>query len=183
VELSPSFSSGDGRCTHQICHMRRYACSMVRANPAPSQSDDARIRSRIGAAIPSDRKDRPRGWRPFPHMIPGLPRHTPEARPRRVSSRRHGHIPKCFLTAPRREFANIVRQEFRRNESGRKTSGCYTECEIQKLEWRNWQTHGTQNPAAFTGHEGSTPSSSTSIWRHSPTEQAKRSASGTAICH
>ena len=29
------------------------------------------------------------------------------------------------------------------------------------LEWRNWQTHGTQNPAAFTGHEGSTPSSST----------------------
>ena len=32
-----------------------------------------------------------------------------------------------------------------------------------KLEWRNWQTHGTQNPAAFTGHEGSTPSSSTTI--------------------
>ena len=31
------------------------------------------------------------------------------------------------------------------------------------LEWRNWQTHGTQNPAAFTGHEGSTPSSSTII--------------------
>src|SRR5947207_15028940 len=29
------------------------------------------------------------------------------------------------------------------------------------LEWRNWQTHGTQNPATFTGHEGSTPSSST----------------------
>jgi hypothetical protein len=32
------------------------------------------------------------------------------------------------------------------------------------LEWRNWQTHGTQNPAPFTGHEGSTPSSSTSIF-------------------
>ena len=30
-----------------------------------------------------------------------------------------------------------------------------------RLEWRNWQTHGTQNPATFTGHEGSTPSSST----------------------
>ena len=30
------------------------------------------------------------------------------------------------------------------------------------LEWRNWQTHWTQNPAPFTGHEGSTPSSSTS---------------------
>jgi hypothetical protein len=29
------------------------------------------------------------------------------------------------------------------------------------LEWRNWQTHGTQNPAAFTGHESSTLSSST----------------------
>ena len=29
------------------------------------------------------------------------------------------------------------------------------------LEWRNWQTHGTQNPASFTGYEGSTPSSST----------------------
>ena len=29
------------------------------------------------------------------------------------------------------------------------------------LEWRNWQTHWTQNPAPFTGHEGSTPSSST----------------------
>ena len=31
------------------------------------------------------------------------------------------------------------------------------------LEWRNWQTHGTQNPALFTEHEGSTPSSSTSL--------------------
>ena len=30
------------------------------------------------------------------------------------------------------------------------------------LEWRNWQTHWTQNPAPFIGHEGSTPSSSTS---------------------
>ena len=29
------------------------------------------------------------------------------------------------------------------------------------LEWRNWQTHGTQNPAPFTGHVGSTPTSST----------------------
>ena len=29
------------------------------------------------------------------------------------------------------------------------------------LEWRNWQTHGTQNPASFTRYEGSTPSSST----------------------
>jgi hypothetical protein len=28
-------------------------------------------------------------------------------------------------------------------------------------EWRNWQTHGTQNPASFTGYEGSTPSSGT----------------------
>ena len=31
------------------------------------------------------------------------------------------------------------------------------------LEWRNWQTHWTQNPAPFTGHEGSTPSSSTIV--------------------
>src|SRR5689334_23258425 len=37
----------------------------------------------------------------------------------------------------------------------------YTESNSPRLEWRNWQTHGTQNPAAFTGHEGSTPSSST----------------------
>ena len=29
------------------------------------------------------------------------------------------------------------------------------------LEWRNWQTHGTQNPAFFTEHVGSTPTSST----------------------
>ena len=28
-------------------------------------------------------------------------------------------------------------------------------------EWRNWQTHGTQNPAPFTGHVGSTPTSGT----------------------
>jgi hypothetical protein len=28
-------------------------------------------------------------------------------------------------------------------------------------EWRNWQTHGTQNPATFTGHVGSTPTSGT----------------------
>ena len=39
---------------------------------------------------------------------------------------------------------------------------------IDLLEWRNWQTHGTQNPATFTGHEGSTPSSSTSRERHEP---------------
>jgi hypothetical protein len=32
---------------------------------------------------------------------------------------------------------------------------------IDLLEWRNWQTHGTQNPATFTGHVGSTPTSST----------------------
>ena len=30
-------------------------------------------------------------------------------------------------------------------------------------EWRNWQTHGTQNPAPFTGHVGSTPTSGTQI--------------------
>jgi hypothetical protein len=30
-------------------------------------------------------------------------------------------------------------------------------------EWRNWQTHGTQNPASFTGYEGSTPSSGTNV--------------------
>ena len=28
-------------------------------------------------------------------------------------------------------------------------------------EWRNWQTHRTQNPALFTEREGSTPSSAT----------------------
>ena len=28
-------------------------------------------------------------------------------------------------------------------------------------EWRNWQTHGTQNPALFTEHVGSTPTSGT----------------------
>lgn len=33
----------------------------------------------------------------------------------------------------------------------------------QALEWRNWQTHGTQNPATFTGHVGSTPTSSTIV--------------------
>src|SRR5437016_6136053 len=32
------------------------------------------------------------------------------------------------------------------------------------LEWRNWQRHGTQNPASFTGYEGSTPSSSTNYF-------------------
>ena len=37
---------------------------------------------------------------------------------------------------------------------------------IKSLEWRNWQTHGTQNPAPFTGREGSTPSSSTTSKRH-----------------
>jgi hypothetical protein len=31
------------------------------------------------------------------------------------------------------------------------------------LEWRNWQTHGTQNPAFFTEHVGSTPTSSTNL--------------------
>src|SRR5579884_2804488 len=40
---------------------------------------------------------------------------------------------------------------------------CYTLfCQPNSLlEWRNWQTHGTQNPATFTGHVGSTPTSST----------------------
>src|SRR5580704_1593832 len=30
-------------------------------------------------------------------------------------------------------------------------------------EWRNWQTHWTQNPAKFTLREGSTPSSATTF--------------------
>jgi hypothetical protein len=30
-------------------------------------------------------------------------------------------------------------------------------------KWRNWQTHGTQNPATFTGHVGSTPTFGTKI--------------------
>src|SRR5437016_12855922 len=38
------------------------------------------------------------------------------------------------------------------------------------LEWRNWQTHGTQNPASFTGYEGSTPSSSTKAPKRLQTE-------------
>ena len=40
------------------------------------------------------------------------------------------------------------------------------------LEWRNWQTHWTQNPAPFTGHEGSTPSSSTIV----PTTETRRAS-------
>ncbi len=32
-----------------------------------------------------------------------------------------------------------------------------------RLEWRNWQTHGTQNPASFTRYVGSTPTSSTNL--------------------
>ena len=40
---------------------------------------------------------------------------------------------------------------------------CYTRVVSRpSLEWRNWQTHGTQNPAFFTEHVGSTPTSSTS---------------------
>jgi hypothetical protein len=31
-------------------------------------------------------------------------------------------------------------------------------------EWRNWQTHGTQNPAFFTEHVGSTPTSGTTFF-------------------
>ena len=38
---------------------------------------------------------------------------------------------------------------------------CYTRKVFTALEWRNWQTHGTQNPAGFTSHVGSTPTSST----------------------
>ena len=30
-------------------------------------------------------------------------------------------------------------------------------------KWRNWQTHGTQNPAPFTGHVGSTPTFGTNL--------------------
>lgn len=33
--------------------------------------------------------------------------------------------------------------------------------ETRAAEWRNWQTHQTQNLAPFTGREGSTPSSAT----------------------
>jgi hypothetical protein len=40
-------------------------------------------------------------------------------------------------------------------------AGDFRACFHSKLEWRNWQTHGTQNPATFTGHVGSTPTSST----------------------
>ena len=43
------------------------------------------------------------------------------------------------------------------------------------LEWRNWQTRWTQNPVPLTGHEGSTPSSSTSD-RDSPAFPAVKQA-------
>ncbi len=36
------------------------------------------------------------------------------------------------------------------------------------LEWRNWQTHGTQNPASFTRYVGSTPTSSTNSSNYFP---------------
>src|SRR5262245_40299569 len=41
--------------------------------------------------------------------------------------------------------------------------GLLYRCGILKsaLEWRNCQTHGTQNPAPFTWHVGSAPTSST----------------------
>ncbi len=49
----------------------------------------------------------------------------------------------------------------------------YTQLKDSRLEWRNWQTHGTQNPAFFTEHVGSTPTSSTTdkvaargVWLH-----------------
>lgn len=37
----------------------------------------------------------------------------------------------------------------------------YTQNVSVTLEWRNWQTHRTQNPAFFTERVGSTPTSST----------------------
>lgn len=46
-------------------------------------------------------------------------------------------------------------------EARRKAQLLYSECLHAELEWRNWQTHGTQNPAFFTEHVGSTPTSST----------------------
>ena len=41
------------------------------------------------------------------------------------------------------------------------------------LEWRNWQTHGTQNPAPFIGHVGSTPTSSTKPNNYFPAAAAR----------
>ena len=49
-----------------------------------------------------------------------------------------------------------LRTEFRRRRQAGRVDGHRT-----GLEWRNWQTHWTQNPAPLTGREGSTPSSST----------------------
>ncbi len=45
------------------------------------------------------------------------------------------------------------------------------------LEWRNWQTHWTQNPAPVTGHEGSSPSSSTTP---APAASCRRELAGSA---
>lgn len=47
-------------------------------------------------------------------------------------------------------------------------------------EWRNWQTHGTQNPATFTGHVGSTPTSGTTLesTKPYPTQSQKSTSKG-----
>src|SRR6266852_2650116 len=51
-----------------------------------------------------------------------------------------------------------------------------------ELEWRNRQTHGTQNPAPFTGHESSTLSSSTSYTNHCNCLRALPSVSFEIAC-
>jgi hypothetical protein len=68
-------------------------------------------------------------------------------------SRRAGNPRRIEARAPRTITRTITVREAR---NCGKLKGVY-----ELLEWRNWQTHGTQNPALFTEHEGSTPSSST----------------------
>lgn len=50
------------------------------------------------------------------------------------------------------------------------------------LEWRNWQTHGTQNPAFFTEHVGSTPTSSTNAYVRQPLPASRLSTAQCPSC-
>src|SRR5260370_17364283 len=71
-----------------------------------------------------------------------------------------------FVTAPRLRFLAVAGFQPACSGTGnRGNAPCYTRSVFPRAlpKWRNWQTHGTQNPATFPGHVGSTPTFGTPL--------------------
>src|SRR5579884_2137914 len=91
------------------------------------------------------------------------------------------HGPVALASFGRGIFSRFRPLGIHRRDGVQRTTCCKVVHCTRSLEWRNWQTHQTQNLALYKRREGSTPSSSTnSAGLHSSTYIFRSGSSGYA---